>query len=761
MTDIIGYINLFSAILQVGISLVVFTSLKESKVRVYYAISSLFLGLWSLSIFFYMNPIFFDTTTWLKIVYTMAYLMTLGLILFATVFPKDSGKKFRYFFWIIGIYMAIVSYILWSSDLIVISTVHDPLAHNSYARMGPLYIFYGLPEFITAIYVVGYYIKQVRVLSGIEKRQVQFYVLGGVLMLIPVLVLDFILPLAFDNTSFYKYSTIGNALWTGIIGYSIFTIRFLDMRFLVGTSISVALKALLITFFFFLELYFIQPLFEIDFSTRGFLKLFAFSILIAIVLIYLFKKIDQFLNQKVIYSRYDPTLTLRSFINSLSKSSDIKTIGANLLNLVYKSFSPSFASVILFDAQGKLIYKNEKGRIEKGYFNDISIILNSWEKLNSNRVLIYSELKLWKRAGKKIIDDKREQILSFMKTHSIEMIYSLREDNKLEGAFIVGQSPDKGAYSVGDVDFLDSLIQNAKMALVRAVLYLELNEFNESLAQQVDQQTKELQLKVAELEEARRKERDMIDIMGHELRTPATIAKLNIDFMKKFIPTNPEEYKKYLDRVKNSIESEIRLINALLTSAKLEGEKVEISRQRISVSEVIEHVIHSYTYEADSKSLRVIQDIDEDTPDVFADKDRFTEIVDNLLNNAIKYTNEGSIIIQTSHTRDHVQVNVIDTGIGIPEEELSMLGTKFHRVGNYINGSDDSNFEIVRPGGTGLGLYVVFALVEQMGGKIWVKSDAGKGTTFSFTLPVYTNQREEVIDSKTKNMYKRIGLKNS
>lgn len=249
----------------------------------------------------------------------------------------------------------------------------------------------------------------------------------------------------------------------------------------------------------------------------------------------------------------------------------------------------------------------------------------------------------------------------------------------------------------------------------------------------------------------------MLDIMGHELRTPATIVKLNTDLLGKFVDNNPKSYQKYLDRIKNSIENEIRLIDTLLSSAKLEGKKIELNRERLSITEQIETVLHGYEYQIKQKGLRVMVDLEDDMKDVYADKVRVVEIIDNLLSNAIKYTDEGSIIMKAEDTDDYVKVSIIDSGKGIPEKEIPRLGTKFHRIENYITG--ESNFNIVRPGGTGLGLYVVYALIEMMGGKIWVHSQVGKGTTFSFTLPVYKGQGVRIPSVDEKNLFEKFGLK--
>ncbi len=737
--------------------LFVFFSDLQSRVKRYYFVSVLFLGFWSLSIFFYSNPLFFDSTTWLKIVYTMAYCMTLGLILFARVYPQELTSKFKTFFWIIAIYMLVMVLILWGTDSIVVSSYNVHLQYNSFALMGPLYLFYGLPEFLTGIYVVGYYIKQVGVLSGIEKRQVQFYVTGGVIMLIPVLFFDFFLPLVFGITDFYKFSTIGNAVWTMIVGYSILTTRFLDLRVVFGSVISTISKAVFVLIGLLVVIYVVEPRWEISFSLEGILKLAIIAFLLTVILDRIFKKTEDFLSENFIYVKYNPVKSLRSFITKNSDTLDVHTIITNLLDLINASFKPSFVSVILFDSQNNVIAKEGKSEDGLDNMDEVIKIMDVWKKLNSNRILVFSELKNFKRTSKLIIDQKREAILSFMKENNVEVIFSLKERGKFEGMVLVGQNQNRSSYTVGDIDFLDNVMQNCHMALVRSTLYLELQSFNQTLQLKVDDQTKELQIKVEQLQEARRKERDMIDIMGHELRTPATIVKLNAGLLEKYIGSNPADFKKYLDRIKDSIENEIKLINTLLTSAKLEGNRIEISNESVNIKDEIDMVLHGHELEAQNKGIILVNQVLPDTPNVYADKVRTIEIIDNLLGNGIKYTKQGSVTIQTEYDNENVKVSVIDTGDGIPQDEISKLGNKFHRVGNYIQ--DGGDMEIVRPGGTGLGLFVVFGLVTLMKGKIWVESEVGKGSKFIFTLPRYKGQEVRVSNNDSSNMFERLGLK--
>lgn len=749
MTDLIGFINLFSGIIQVGMGFFVLLSDTKNREKRLYFLSALFLGLWSLSIFFYSNPVLFDTTIWLKIVYTMAYFMTLGLILFATVYPVELEKKFRKFFLGTFVYMLIVTLIMWFTDYIVVSTVHISEVHNTIATMGPLYILYGLPEFITAIYVVGYYIKQTRTLSGIEKRQVQHYVAGGIIMLGPVLLFDFVFPLLSDNTQYYKFSTIGNSIWTIIVGYSILTTRFLDTRVVLGRVVGTFLKSIAIVTFLALVIFIIRPFWEIDFSSLGIVKLLAIAIVLTVILENIFKKIESFLAEKYIYSNYNPVKSLRLLTSKNSETLDVDSIVSNLLNLIKQSFKSELVFIILFDRDGKLIKNKQEGNTEVA-FEDIVQTLNEWKNLNSHRILIYSELNNNKRAGKLIIDKKRESILTFMRKNSIEIIFSLRERDRFDGAVLIGQNPNRNSYTVGDIDFLDSIVQNTHISLVRAFLYLELQNFNQTLQQKVNDQTKELQTKVLQLQEARRKEADMIDIMGHELRTPATVVKLNIGLLQKYINSNPADFKKYIERISNAVETEIGLINTLLTSAKLEGDKVEIKHEKVNIQEEIEMSMHGHEKEI-KEGISFTKNIQPNLPYAYADRIRVAEVLNNLVGNAIKYTDKGSITISATAGDNNVIVSVKDTGKGISQEDMEKLGEKFYRVDNYLES------DIVRPGGTGLGLYITFGLVRLMGGKMDVKSKVGEGSTFTFTLPKYNGQRVDAAD--TIDRFEKLGLK--
>jgi two-component system sensor histidine kinase BarA len=286
-------------------------------------------------------------------------------------------------------------------------------------------------------------------------------------------------------------------------------------------------------------------------------------------------------------------------------------------------------------------------------------------------------------------------------------------------------------------------------------------ELNSSLKQKVSEQTQELRKKVNQLEEARRKEADMIDIMGHELRTPMSIVKLNTDLLHNFtenVIKRKEDFIKYVNRIKEAVDTEIKLINTLLSSAKLEGKKIDLNPEKVDIVEQIKMSLHAQEGRAKQKGLILKTEFEENTPPVYGDHARIVEVLNNLIDNAVKYTDTGSVLIRIQSEGEYVRTSIIDTGHGISQDDMSRLGTKFFRTSNYIKSKYSDDIDIVRPGGTGLGLYVTFNLVKRMGGEIHVESEMDKGSNFTFTLPKYNGQKPSK-NVTTNDMFERLGFK--
>lgn len=748
--DIIGYINILIGVVNILLGFLVLFSNAKKTVNKAYFYCTLTIGFWSLAMFFYDNRIFLDSKIWLQIVYLIAYLMTITQINFALNLYGNLNKILSKVLYTILVPLFLYGlYLLFIDDSVILKTNYDSNRNTVIADMGSSYILYFLPIIMSLVFLFYRHISRGQKEEGVKKKQSRYYWIAGFCMILPLFFLDFIMPVFFNDSGLYKYSTLGNILWTIIIGYSIFNTRFLDVRLVLGKFVEFMFKALYV-FLLLSIFYFILQKSVFFNESNELVMIISLAIFSSAALWILNKKTELLIQKKFIYSQYNPIEEIQKYSSANSEALEMRQISKNTISSIISSFNPSGSSIVLFNSKSREIIFQDNIKFVSLTKEVMNSFISNWESINSNPVLIFSEIEMGFSSGKEIIDQRKQEILEFMRGNDIEIIMPLDFKSEVKGILLVGTKLDNSLYSLGDINFLEGIVKNANIAFGRASLYQELENFNQTLQQKVDNQTKELQTKVLQLQEARRKEADMIDIMGHELRTPATVVKLNIGLLQKYIDSNPTDFKKYIDRISNAVETEIGLINTLLTSAKLEGDKVEIKHEKVNIQEEIEISMHGQGKDL-KEGISFTKYIQSNLPYAYADRIRVAEVLNNLVSNAIKYTEKGSITISARSQDSYIVVSVKDTGKGISQEDIPNLGEKFYRVDNYL----ESN--IVRPGGTGLGLYITFGLVRLMGGKMDVQSKVGEGSTFTFTLPIYTDQQTDtpgIVDR-----FQKLGLK--
>jgi signal transduction histidine kinase len=222
--------------------------------------------------------------------------------------------------------------------------------------------------------------------------------------------------------------------------------------------------------------------------------------------------------------------------------------------------------------------------------------------------------------------------------------------------------------------------------------------------------------------------------VSHELRTPLTAIKGAVDLLLREVPGRLNENQThYLTRVRSNTQHLAGLINDLLDLAKIEEGKIELKGARVSVGGLLHEVMETVKPLAAEKPVLLEVKVPEPSVLVWADRDKVTQVLMNLVGNAIKFTPpQGRVMVSASRDgTEWARVSVRDNGPGISAEECQKIFQKFYQVAE--SGGP-------KPKGTGLGLAISKALVELHGGKIWVESEVGRGSTFSFTLPVSGSQ---------------------
>lgn len=240
---------------------------------------------------------------------------------------------------------------------------------------------------------------------------------------------------------------------------------------------------------------------------------------------------------------------------------------------------------------------------------------------------------------------------------------------------------------------------------------------------------------------------DFIALAAHELRGPITVIRGYLDVLTDELGSKLDaDQHVLLERLQVSAERLSGYINNILNVSRYDRSRFTMHPQEDNVLDIFKSLIPDLALRARTQRRKLSFQIPQDLPTIAADRTSLSEVVINLIDNAIKYSHEdGEITIGASLKENFVEITVTDNGIGMPESVVGNLFNKFYR----------SHRSREAVGGTGLGLYICKAIVEGHGGTIWVRSKEGQGTTFGFTLPVYASVARSLANGDNKDITQR------
>ncbi len=236
--------------------------------------------------------------------------------------------------------------------------------------------------------------------------------------------------------------------------------------------------------------------------------------------------------------------------------------------------------------------------------------------------------------------------------------------------------------------------------------------------------------------EADRTKSEFVSNVSHELRTPMTAIKGYADLLHAgAVGSINETQQKFVGIIRNNADRLTALINDLLDISRVETGRVRFEPRPLQIGEVVADVVNSMAVPAQSKDLTLSYEVAGGLPELMGDRDRLNQVLTNLVGNAIRYTPVGgSLEVRAYPVEGAVRVDVTDSGIGIAPEDLGRIFERFYRADDPL---------VQEAAGTGLGLSITKMFVEMHGGRVWVKSEPGKGSTFTFILPM-VGQEDEV-----------------
>ncbi len=220
--------------------------------------------------------------------------------------------------------------------------------------------------------------------------------------------------------------------------------------------------------------------------------------------------------------------------------------------------------------------------------------------------------------------------------------------------------------------------------------------------------------------------RDFISNISHELRTPLASLKAITETLQDGAIDDPPAAQRFLSRMETEVDALAQMVSELLELTRIESGQVPLELKSLSPIEIIDSAVDRLSLQAERVGVQILKDYQESLPDVTADPPRLGQAMVNLLHNAIKFTPMGGkVTLRAWQQKDVVVFAIEDTGVGIPADDLPRIFERFFKADRARSG-----------GGTGLGLAITRHLVEAHGGKIWVESVEGQGSTFYFSIPI-------------------------
>ncbi len=301
-----------------------------------------------------------------------------------------------------------------------------------------------------------------------------------------------------------------------------------------------------------------------------------------------------------------------------------------------------------------------------------------------------------------------------------------KEGNK--GLLFTGTESADTLITEGDEELVTILANQLGQALENARLFEKTWGAQHELEEKVNQRTQELKFALEEVKKFNKRKTDFVSSVTHELRTPLTSIKGYASILlEEKLGKLPEEAKLRIQKINQHSDELAHLVNNLLDIARIESGRLTMKLEIQDLNKLANETKELLSMQLKDKELELNITIPEDANYVIADSGQIKRVLINIIGNAIKFTSlKGKINLRAQRKGPEIQIDVADTGCGIPSDAQEAIFEEFFRVDNPIN-------QEVK--GTGLGLALVKNIIEAHKGKIWVKSSLGSGSTFSFTLP--------------------------
>ncbi len=712
---VLGLIALMALILGV---LVLRKSKRRQGVKWWFFLVCLCLGVWSAGLELFSladNAMVLDIAS--RWFYVASAIFCPALAIFTAksfLPPTKSVKSFIYIssamFVVLAIYIALAP-----EFIINTSEIYTPIDFSQIpinAIHYTVFAIFFMTFFLIAMWF-GY--RAWKNSDTIRRKQVAIYMVGLFISSIPGFVVDLLLPALGD----YRYIWIGpvaTVIFLFAIMYSIVRYRLMDVKTAVARSVSYILLLIALAAIYAVSAYVISiVVFQRTLTVDSHVSLL--NMILALILAFLYQPVkrffDKFTDKIFYYGEYDTDAFAREISKILTYTADLQLLTRRVSNYIARALK---AEKVTFCIPEKGIYGRTGRRRLSVIEEDVRRIMDYYhEHYDFPEVILANQVK----------DPELKKILDI---HRTKIIVPLLHQNQEVGILFLGEHKSLG-YSSRDIEMLESIAGELAVSIRNSLSMEEINELNKSLQRRIDESTKELRFSNRQLQRLDEAKNEFISMASHQLRTPLTSIKGYLDMilegdLGKISPTQ----RAVLREAFSSSERMVRLINDFLNVSRLQTGRFAIDRQKIDIARVLRDEISLLQVVADQRSVELNVKIDKKIPLATIDSEKIRQVMLNMIDNAIYYSNPHAKVTITLKNSDKViEFTVKDSGIGVPKAEQTRLFSKFFR---------GANARKRRPDGTGVGLFLAKKVVLLHDGEMIFESEEGKGSTFGFKLPV-------------------------
>ena len=712
--EVISYIPAILGLLITG-SFILVNNPRDIKNRVF-ALLNLVTAVWLLFLFFADTANNNSAALWFfrlglffgSFVFLLAYYFTL-------VFPFGSKFNAKRQF-LISLPIVLVAFL--SFTPLVVETVVVQANGAQPDKIGPLYAFTDVFLILYMLAGLVRFATKYKKADIKQKAQIRFVSYGIVIALVINIFTGIVLSLTGSSSKYISLGGISLFLFSLFVTYSMVKHRLFDVRLIVARSIAYILLLALLAGLYGLVVFGITERIAGD----GVFGRQVVPVLAALMLVftspYLRRWLDRITNRIFYQDAYDPQV----FLDELNKEL-VSTINTEqLLNDCSEIISKNIkADYCLFGLKETEYFKQRVlGNAEKVFSkSDISEVRATTPNLHEV-VLVTEEL-----------DDEHADLRKKLRKYDIAILARLSTDVTSDqeglGYMLLGQKKSGNPYNKQDIQLLEIIANELVIAVQNALRFEEIENFNATLQQKVDDATHKLQRANEKLKALDETKDEFISMASHQLRTPLTSVKGYVSMVLEGDAGELEPMqRKLLEQSFASSQRMVYLIADLLNLSRLRTGKFVVEPKPTNLADVIETEVEQLKASAAGRNLTLTYEKPAKFPSLMLDETKIRQVIMNFSDNAIYYTPAGGKInIQLKESKDSVEFTVNDNGIGIPAAEQHKLFAKFYRA---------KNAQKARPDGTGLGLFMAKKVIIAQGGAIVFKSVHDKGSTFGFTF---------------------------